>query len=102
VRGANPLFKVLRGRTLCGPYFPFVIGMRGMHRFPGFDDDEDRHPTGFCWHWSSLLESVRLGVLAIPAEGKPDLAGLPSKRCGFVKQLLLGDQNLFGGDGSLS
>ena len=35
-------------------------------------------------------------------EGKPDLVGLPSKRCGFVKQLLLGDQDLFGGDRSLS
>jgi hypothetical protein len=34
--------------------------------------------------------------------GQTRLAGSPSKRCGFVKQLLLGDQNLFGGDGSLS
>ena len=35
-------------------------------------------------------------------EGKPDLVGLPSKRSGFVRQLLFGDQNLFGGDGALS
>ena len=34
--------------------------------------------------------------------GKPDLVGLPSKRSGFVKQLLLGDQNLFNGGRSLS
>ena len=45
---------------------------------------------------------MRLGVLTITAEGKPDLAGLPSKRCGFVKHLLLGDQNLFDGGRSLS
>jgi hypothetical protein len=35
-------------------------------------------------------------------EGKPDLVGLPSKRSGFLKQLLPCDQNLLGRDRSLS